>query len=90
MSIKTSTGLLALVIAAGLATPAAAADKETRQMMADIRILEQSQQLQNLIRNPDDHLERSGQDGQRPARRTDQRQSQGAGRPEGDHRRDGE
>ena len=29
---------------------AAAADKETRQMMADIRMLqEQSQQLQNLI-----------------------------------------
>ena len=50
MRIKTSTGLLALVIAAALATPAAAADKETRQMMADIRILqEQSQQLQNLI-----------------------------------------
>jgi TolA-binding protein len=36
--------------AALLTVPAAAADKETRQMMADIRILqEQSQQLQNLI-----------------------------------------
>ncbi|MGC4082045.1 MAG: tetratricopeptide repeat protein [Vicinamibacterales bacterium] len=38
--------LLALTVA----VPASAADKETRQMMADIRILqEQSQQLQNLI-----------------------------------------
>ena len=41
-----SVGLVAL----WAATPASAADKETRQMMADIRILqEQSQQLQNLI-----------------------------------------
>jgi len=41
---------LGLVLALAAATPAAAADKETRQMMADIRILqEQSQQLQNLI-----------------------------------------
>jgi tol-pal system protein YbgF len=38
----------ALTVASG--TPALAADKETRQMMADIRILqEQSQQLQNLL-----------------------------------------
>lgn len=44
--------LLPLAFAASLAlpAPAAAADKETRQMMADIRILqEQSQQLQNQI-----------------------------------------
>jgi tol-pal system protein YbgF len=41
---------LAVAIAAGAAVPAAAADKETRQLMADIRILqEQSQQLQNLL-----------------------------------------
>ncbi len=42
-------GLL-LVCAMGLDAPAAASDKETRQMMADIRMLqEQQQQLQNLI-----------------------------------------
>jgi tol-pal system protein YbgF len=42
--------ILGTAITAILATPALAADKETRQMMADIRILqEQSQQLQNLI-----------------------------------------
>ena len=42
--------ILGAALTAGLAVPAAAADKETRQMMADIRILqEQSQQLQNLI-----------------------------------------
>jgi TolA-binding protein len=47
MPTRTATCLLALV---AVASPAAAADKETRQMMADIRILqEQSQQLQNLI-----------------------------------------
>jgi tol-pal system protein YbgF len=41
---------LALAIAVGAAAPATAADKEQRQMMADIRILqEQSQQLQNLL-----------------------------------------
>jgi len=41
---------LAVAIAAGAAAPTAAADKETRQLMADIRILqEQSQQLQNLL-----------------------------------------
>ena len=41
---------LALALLAGLAVPAAAADKETRQMMADIRMLqEQSQELQNLL-----------------------------------------
>ena len=42
--------MLALSLATGIAAPVAAADKETRQMMADIRILqEQSQQLQNLV-----------------------------------------
>jgi tol-pal system protein YbgF len=41
---------LACFVALALTVPAAGADKETRQMMADIRILqEQSQQLQNLI-----------------------------------------
>jgi TolA-binding protein len=41
---------LALVFATGLAAPLSAADKETRQMMADIRILqEQSQALQNAL-----------------------------------------
>ena len=39
---------LALVLAGALAAPAAAADKEQLQMMADIRMLqEQAQQLQN-------------------------------------------
>jgi tol-pal system protein YbgF len=42
--------MLGAALTAALAAPAAAADKETRQMMADIRILqEQSQQLQNLL-----------------------------------------
>lgn len=42
--------VLGTVLTVCLAAPAVAADKETRQMMADIRILqEQSQQLQNLI-----------------------------------------
>src|SRR5437773_11770055 len=47
----TSIGvLLSLALTASLSAPAFAADKETRQMMADIRILqEQSQQLQNQI-----------------------------------------
>jgi tol-pal system protein YbgF len=52
MKIKTFGTLLslALVVIFALPAPAAAADKETRQMMADIRILqEQSQQLQNQI-----------------------------------------
>jgi TolA-binding protein len=52
MKIKTFAPLLLLTAAAlvALPVPAAAADKETRQMMADIRILqEQSQQLQNQI-----------------------------------------
>ena len=42
--------VLGAALTVALAAPASAADKETRQMMADIRILqEQSQQLQNLI-----------------------------------------
>jgi tol-pal system protein YbgF len=42
--------ILGAALTVALAGPASAADKETRQMMADIRILqEQSQQLQNLI-----------------------------------------
>jgi tol-pal system protein YbgF len=41
---------LAVALVAGPAAPAAAADKETRQMMADIRMLQQqSQELQNLL-----------------------------------------
>jgi TolA-binding protein len=41
---------LAAALAAGALTPAAAADNETRQMMADIRMLQQqSQQLQNVL-----------------------------------------
>ena len=48
---KRMTGaLLGAALTVAVVAPAAAADKETRQMMADIRILqEQSQQLQNLI-----------------------------------------
>jgi TolA-binding protein len=52
MKIKTFGAVLSLAFAAlvALPAPAAAADKETRQMMADIRILqEQSQQLQNQV-----------------------------------------
>lgn len=50
MTKRISRALVGLALLAGSAAPAAAADKETRQMMADIRILqEQSQQLQNLI-----------------------------------------
>jgi tol-pal system protein YbgF len=52
MKIKTFGVLFSLALAASVAlpAPAAAADKETRQMMADIRILqEQSQQLQNQV-----------------------------------------
>ena len=42
--------LLGAALTVAVVAPVAAADKETRQMMADIRILqEQSQQLQNLI-----------------------------------------
>jgi tol-pal system protein YbgF len=46
-----SIAALACMLAGGAAAPVRAADKETRQMMADIRILqEQSQQLQNLLK----------------------------------------
>ena len=42
--------VLALALALGLAAPALPVDKEQRQLMADVRMLqEQSQQLQNLI-----------------------------------------
>jgi TolA-binding protein len=42
--------MFAIALVAGLAAPATAADKETRQMMADIRMLqEQSQALQNAL-----------------------------------------
>jgi tol-pal system protein YbgF len=50
MTMRMTGGILGVALSMALAAPAAAADKETRQMMADIRILqEQSQQLQNLI-----------------------------------------
>src|SRR3954470_23935408 len=46
----TTASILALSLLGGLPSAAFAADKETRQMMADIRILqEQAQQLQNLL-----------------------------------------
>jgi len=45
-----SAGVLFLAVVATTARPVQAADKEQRQMMADLRILqEQSQQLQNLV-----------------------------------------
>jgi tol-pal system protein YbgF len=47
---KTNALVPGLVLALGITSTAAAADKETRQMMADIRMLqEQAQQLQNLL-----------------------------------------
>lgn len=50
MKIRFSATLLALALTAASVSPTRAADKEQRQMMADLRILqEQSQQLQNLI-----------------------------------------
>lgn len=50
MKMANTRAIVAAVLTVACAAPAAAADKETRQMMADIRILqEQSQQLQNLI-----------------------------------------
>jgi tol-pal system protein YbgF len=50
MQIRISAALAAMALVAASVSPAWAADKETRQMMADIRILqEQSQQLQNLL-----------------------------------------
>src|SRR5262245_47203570 len=46
----TLSGVLAVALAACVSGSAYAADKEQRQMMADLRILqEQAQQLQNLI-----------------------------------------
>ena len=50
MKMRMTGVILGAALTAAFAAPAAAADKETRQMMADIRILqEQSQQLQNLL-----------------------------------------
>ena len=48
-TVRTS-GVLMILLAVTFATPAAAIDKEQRQLMADVRMLqEQNQQLQNLI-----------------------------------------
>ena len=50
MRITIPAAILSLAFIGASIVPARAADKETRQMMADIRILqEQSQQLQNLL-----------------------------------------
>ena len=50
MTQRLCIGLLALVMAAGAASPAAAANKEHQQLMADLRMLqEQSQLLQTLL-----------------------------------------
>jgi tol-pal system protein YbgF len=50
MKMRMTGAMLGMALTVAAAAPATAADKETRQMMADIRILqEQSQQLQNLI-----------------------------------------
>src|SRR5438105_5695066 len=47
---RTIPSLLAVVLTMAVAAPAAAIDKEQRQLMADVRMLqEQSQQLQNMI-----------------------------------------
>jgi TolA-binding protein len=57
MRIKLSAAVLTIGLLAGLAAPAAAANKEHQQLMADIRMLqEQSQQLQNLIAQLGDTL----------------------------------
>jgi tol-pal system protein YbgF len=50
MNIRIPSTLLAVALMSATTAPAWGADKEQRQMMADLRILqEQSQQLQNLI-----------------------------------------
>jgi tol-pal system protein YbgF len=50
MKMRMTGAMLGAALTLAFAVPASAADKETRQMMADIRILqEQSQQLQNLL-----------------------------------------
>ncbi len=50
MKNRMTGAILGAALTLAMAAPLSAADKETRQMMADIRILqEQSQQLQNLI-----------------------------------------
>ena len=50
MNPRTIRALGALLVAVSVATPAFAIDKEQRQLMADVRMLqEQNQQLQNLL-----------------------------------------
>ena len=50
MRLTFTRAFLAPVLAAAMAAPASAANKEQKQLMADIRMLqEQAQQLQNLI-----------------------------------------
>jgi len=50
MKMRMTGAILGAALTVAFAAPASAADKETRQMMADVRILqEQSQQMQNLI-----------------------------------------
>ncbi len=50
MKLHLTSSILAIATLALAAAPASAADKEVRQMMADIRMLqEQSQELQNLL-----------------------------------------
>jgi len=50
MKIRTLGAVLSVALTAATVSPVLAADKEQRQMMADLRILqEQSQQLQNLV-----------------------------------------
>src|SRR5205085_905835 len=57
MKQRLSVGLLAMLIAAGTASPAAAANKEHQQLMADLRMLqEQSQLLQTLLGTLNDAL----------------------------------
>src|SRR6266849_7670998 len=48
----TFSAALALTLVGALASPSVAADKETRQLMADVRMLqEQSQELQNQLQS---------------------------------------
>ena len=52
MKHRLGVAALALAIAAGAAAPIAAADKETRQLMADIRILEEQSQQSVALDDP--------------------------------------
>jgi tol-pal system protein YbgF len=57
MKMRMNGAIVAVALTVVGTAPASAADKETRQMMADIRILqEQSQQLQNLIASMTDAI----------------------------------